>query len=465
MNPRFLRQPRRAFGGLILTVTAAASLGLGTSFVIGLGANHTSAAGPSIWIQTMDSCRQALGGGSYQIGGTGSTKGAQSADTPAHSPSSVSNGSCPVARGSCSSGVGCTQFTNLAFPGTYQIRQTKTPPSNPSNPQGFAPCNGGSACQGEIVDVSIDSTGKVSATTTNIEPDGTKQVFGSFSGAQSDPVVFHDYGLGTGSCDGDHDADDHLTGGTPAHCGYPENKEASACQPYPWSCGYSGGSGGGGGTPPPPPPPTPTPTPTPPPPPPATHLVLSSPSTAPKAGAPFNETITAEDASNHVVPGYAGGKTLTWSGPGNAPNGIAPKYQGNPVSFSGGTATVSITLYDAQATSLKTSDGKISGASPGFTVAPGPTATLTLTLPSNATFNQAVSASVTTNDAWGNVATGDNSALKVTSSDLLATFPSAVNLKAGSTSFSVTFRTPGNESLTVSESGGPSNSKACSVAL
>src|SRR4029077_6068827 len=46
-------------------------------------------------------------------------------------------------------------------------------------------------------------------------------------------------------CDGDADADDHLTGSPSGHCDYPESQEASACQPYPWSCtlGVEGATG------------------------------------------------------------------------------------------------------------------------------------------------------------------------------------------------------------------------------
>ena len=36
--------------------------------------------------------------------------------------------------------------------------------------------------------------------------------------AAVDPIVFHNFQLGNGSCDGDSDADDHLTGSPSVHC-------------------------------------------------------------------------------------------------------------------------------------------------------------------------------------------------------------------------------------------------------
>ena len=57
-----------------------------------------------------------------------------------------------------------------------------------------------------------------------------------------DPILVHNFGLaapgssGASQCEGDGDADDHLTGTPRSHCAYPEGQEAAACKPYPWSC-------------------------------------------------------------------------------------------------------------------------------------------------------------------------------------------------------------------------------------
>jgi hypothetical protein len=104
----------------------------------------------------------------------------------------------------------------------------------------------------------VSPGGGVSATVSAVYPDGTTFTWpstGSYSGSASDPIVFHDFGLAlpgsahNAQCDGDGDADDHLTGTPSSHCAFPEAQESSACQPFPWSCtlgsGASVGSGGG----------------------------------------------------------------------------------------------------------------------------------------------------------------------------------------------------------------------------
>jgi hypothetical protein len=236
--------PRRRHRKLVPVLVAMTTLTIGSAFVVA----RVEAAGASVWVQTMDSCREALGGASYQITNSSGTYSAN-VTTPSGGPTGVGGGQCPLERGDCASmSTGCVQFTGLPFPDKYRIRETATPPANHSNPQGYAPCEGGSACQGQWADVTIDGAGNVSSVTTNVEPDGTVQHFpssGSASGAAGNPVVFHDYGLGSGSCDGDNDADDHGTGSGPgAHCGYPEGSESSTRQPYPWSGTCGGGCNG-----------------------------------------------------------------------------------------------------------------------------------------------------------------------------------------------------------------------------
>ena len=378
------RRQRRA----VLTIASAVGLSLGSTLVFG-ASNHAAAQGAAVWIQTMDSCRQAFGSAQFAITNTAKTF-STSATTPPGGPTSVGSGSCPLPSGNCSSiHTGCVQVGNLPFPDTYKVWETAMPPANPSNPQGFAPCEGGSACQSQIATVTIDGSGAVSGVTTNIEPDGHTQLFppsGTSSGTASNPLIFHDFGLGTGSCDGDGDADDHLTGTGPgSHCAYPEAAEASACQPYPWSCGLSG-----------PPPCTTCGT--------ATHLAVTGANTT-SAGSAVSETITALDSSNNKVGAYTGSRTLTWSGPARAPNGTAPRFPTNPVSFTSGSATVSVTLYDAQTTALAVSDGSIKGQGAAVSVAPGSAAQLSAQAPASTTAGSATSVSLSAVDAYGNAAT------------------------------------------------------------
>lgn len=233
---------------VVASLTALVAFSLAMLFGSGAG---VAATGPttSLTLQTMDSCKRALDGAGYQL--TGGSLGAPlTVSSSGSATQSVGSGNCPVPRGSCqSTSVGCLTFTGIPVPGTYRITSIKTPPANSSNPQGYAPCEGGSACRSEEADVTVLADGSVQATVTDDYPDGTVRVFpgsgSTYAGTARDPVLFHDFGLGSGSCDGDHDADDHLTGSPSTHCAYsPESGEASACpggtdQTYPWSCSSS----------------------------------------------------------------------------------------------------------------------------------------------------------------------------------------------------------------------------------
>jgi Domain of unknown function (DUF4214) len=214
-------------------MTLIVSVGAGLVVSLGGGSQPAARAASSggVWIQTMDSCKNALGGAAYEVVGTGI-----SVTTPAANPSTVTQTpTCPLEHGDCVNVTkGCTSFAGLA-PGTYTIRETVTPPANATNPGGYAPCEGGSACRWQKAVLTVGSGGGAQATVTNVYPDGTTTNF-TFAGTASDPIVFHDFGIGSGSCDGDGDADDHLTGTPSSECNYPENLEATACQPFPWSC-------------------------------------------------------------------------------------------------------------------------------------------------------------------------------------------------------------------------------------
>ncbi len=195
----------------------------------------------TVWVQTLDSCKQALPGAAYRLSGGGLSVTAQAPS--GHKKTVVPKSTCPELRGSCSAvKVGCVSFAALP-PGTYTVVTTRTPPPDTSDPEGFAPCQGGSACRSEVATVVVGAAGKVQATVTDVYPDRVSETFpspGSFAGTRSDPVVFHDFGMAppgfAPQCDGDSDADDHLTGNMRLHCASPEADEATACQPYPWSC-------------------------------------------------------------------------------------------------------------------------------------------------------------------------------------------------------------------------------------
>jgi len=179
----------------------------------------------TVYIQTLDSCRYAVGGGSFalfnSLGNQVATgTGAAGANTV------VSHASgCPAQNGNCITvPVGCLSFT-LTAPSsgtaTYTVKETAAP-------SGYVPCNGGSACQVAIMTITIDSSGNVKATLANTDPDGFVQKLPTsdpnnggaafWSASKGDPALFYNEHLGTISCDGDNDADDHNGAGPGGHC-------------------------------------------------------------------------------------------------------------------------------------------------------------------------------------------------------------------------------------------------------
>ena len=115
------------------------------------------------------------------------------------------------------------------------------------------------------------------------------------------------------------------------------------------------------------------------------------------AGQQFNVTVTGTDAYGN---GYSGILNPTFSGPSNTPNGTAPIYPSS-VTFANGSATIPVTLYDAQTTTLTVTSG-VSGTSPSFVVSAAPSNGLSLSTPSP-TAGTAFNETITDGDPFGNV--------------------------------------------------------------
>ena len=184
----------------------------------------------TVWIQVTDSCKQALPGATFTVKGPGiSTTTAPTSGTIHQTLPGAITGQCPIQQGTCVNfPSGCTSTTlNVPTSGsaTYQIIVAKTAPGFGSDLR-FAICDGGSDCPHgpEIATVKVQASGAVSATVFNPYPNGRTVVWptnkAAYSGSRSDPVLFHEYGIGDGSlqCDGDHDADDYLTGTRNGFC-------------------------------------------------------------------------------------------------------------------------------------------------------------------------------------------------------------------------------------------------------
>ena len=126
-----------------------------------------------------------------------------------------------------------------------------------------------------------------------------------------------------------------------------------------------------------------------------------------EAGVAFNVTLTATDEYANIITGYAGAKTLVWSGPANAPSGQAPEYPAaaTSVTFSEGVGTATaLKLYDSQSATLKVKEGAIEGVSVAFTVKAAAAASFSLPTPAEQTAGTAFNETVTALDAWHNTA-------------------------------------------------------------
>ena len=137
----------------------------------------------------------------------------------------------------------------------------------------------------------------------------------------------------------------------------------------------------------------------------------------------------------------------------------APTYP-TSLTFAGGVATASVTLYDAQTTTLTVgATGATSGTSGSFTVNPAGAQTFTLSTPSP-TAGTAFTETVTAKDAYANTATGYTGAKAVTFSGpsnapngTAPTYPGSVTFAAGVGTASITLTDVQTTTLTASATG------------
>ena len=140
----------------------------------------------------------------------------------------------------------------------------------------------------------------------------------------------------------------------------------------------------------------------------ASKLLVSSSSSSLSAGGTTSVTITAEDRFGNLITGFSDSVTLS-DNLGGATFSTA--------SFSGGVATLTATLDTAGTQSLTASDptAAISSTSNGISVTPG-TATQLLIMtqpPSTVTAGSNFGFAVTTEDLFGNIATGYSGSVTV----------------------------------------------------
>ena len=204
------------------------------------------------------------------------------------------------------------------------------------------------------------------------------------------------------------------------------------------------------------------------------RFTVSGPATA-TAGVAQNATVTVRDAFGNVVPGFRdlfGGLingytgTVTFSST-DLQAGLPTSYTFTPADA--GVHTFSVTLKTAGLQSITVTDtatatmtGTLAG---GVLVTPGAAVSFVvsnprvgLTGPTVTTAGVAQNFSVTALDAFGNVATGYNGTVRISSSDVRAVLPAATTFTAADAGvkwFSETLETVGTQSLTVSDAASP----------
>jgi hypothetical protein len=146
------------------------------------------------WLQTMDSCKQAIPGASFRLQGNGLS--IDQGPTAGSKPLTIDpTSTCPDQRGNCvvSNQTGCVSW-DVPVPTSgsksYQIIEL-------SSPQGYVPCLMYPECQNGPVTVTltIDSRGVISALAHDVYPNGGVATWPEtgkpYTGSDTDPVVVH----------------------------------------------------------------------------------------------------------------------------------------------------------------------------------------------------------------------------------------------------------------------------------
>ena len=181
------------------------------------------------------------------------------------------------------------------------------------------------------------------------------------------------------------------------------------------------------------------------------QLVLSGVPTATTAGAATTVTVTAEDQFGNITPAYSGTVRITSS------DAAAVLPADN--TLTNGVGQFTVILQTAGLQSLTATDIAISSlnqTSNAFLVVPGATTQLVLSgVPSSFTAGVPTTFTVTAEDQFGNITPAYAGTVQITSSDAAATVPADNTLTNGVGTFTTTFLTAGQQSLTASDVSNP----------
>lgn len=181
-----------------------------------------------------------------------------------------------------------------------------------------------------------------------------------------------------------------------------------------------------------------------------------SASTPQTAGSSFSVTITKKTAGVTDT-SYTGSHTIVFTGPANAPNGQAPTYPAT-VNFTLGVGTATVTLFDAQTTTLTATEGNTTGTSSNIVVNAAAASVMKLSscLVNGSSVSCAgpfllgngggtMKANISLFDAWGNVPANTSLTINLTS-DNTAQFSvtASVTVTSSTTSTQLTVTKIGN---------------------
>jgi subtilisin-like proprotein convertase family protein len=181
------------------------------------------------------------------------------------------------------------------------------------------------------------------------------------------------------------------------------------------------------------------------------------------AGTAANFTVTVTDAFGNVATGYRGTVHFTSTDPQAA---LPANY--TFMAADAGRHTFSAVLKTAGTQSLTAADtvnGSRAGTEAGIGVSPAAASRLLISAPSTATAGTAFNVTVTTQDAYGNTATGYAGIVHFSSSDGQAVLPVNSTLVNGTGVFSLTLRTAGSQTVSATDAatGAPSGNASVSV--
>jgi hypothetical protein len=161
----------------------------------------------------------------------------------------------------------------------------------------------------------------------------------------------------------------------------------------------------------------------------------------------YSVTVTALDANNNVVTGYAGTVHLTSTDPGFV-------NSAGDSTLTNGVGTFNVVMKQAGSqtiTATDTVDTSITATSNNILVNPGPPVHVIVSAPVTTNGGATFPFTVTVTDLFGNLATNYSGTLHFTSSDVVAVLPPDSVLTGGTGVFNATLETQGTQTVTATD--------------